>query len=265
MAASFDPGRAVLTCLLACALSAWLLQGVSAKDRLLYWNISNPLFRAADGKNVYLVPKYDRMVIICPTNGLEFYRLYWTHNLDAAATCQSDHSQVFLLLQCASPGDSGAFQVSDFSPIPGAPTFERTVYIFTPSTGSRSGLFQTQGGACETRNMRLSVDIGNPDLLTKQQPSTATTSQTAKSATTTSVVTAGATSSAGATGRGRWPPGSTATSPDANGPDGRPPPTAQDLARRARTNVIVGANANRPSIGLVAAASLGLTVVCLLL
>ncbi|XP_060710547.1 ephrin-B3b [Hemiscyllium ocellatum] len=136
----------------------------------IYWNSLNRRF--LDVKGYVLYPQIgDRIDLICPqsiprgslsTEEYEYYRLYLVSE-DQAERCDTVMSPT-VLLTCDKPDQITRFTIKfqEFSPNLWGLEFKphHNYYIITTSEGSAEGLENRQGGACSTKNMKVTLKVG---------------------------------------------------------------------------------------------------------
>ncbi|XP_055486693.1 LOW QUALITY PROTEIN: ephrin-B1-like [Leucoraja erinacea] len=162
----------------------------------IYWNSHNERFTAPQG--YVLFPQIgDRIDLICPRAApaaagpgsragpsspavYEYYRLYLVSR-EQAERCDTVLSPT-VLLTCDQPSHDTRFTIKfqEYSPNLWGLEFQpqHNYYIITTSDGSKEGLENRNEGSCNTRNMKVTLRVGQdpaaldpaPDAETPQRP-----------------------------------------------------------------------------------------------
>ncbi|XP_072113349.1 ephrin-B3b [Mobula birostris] len=161
-------------------LELWLVSAEIMEP--IYWNSLNERFRDAQGYVLY--PQIgDRMDLICPrshppeahsTPEYEYYRLYLVSR-EQAESCNTVMSPT-ILLTCDKPEADTRFTIKfqEFSPNLWGLEFkpQHDYYIITTSDGNVEGLENRNGGACRTRNMKVTLRVGQDPNAPQLPPGT---------------------------------------------------------------------------------------------
>ncbi|XP_043933257.1 ephrin-B3-like isoform X1 [Protopterus annectens] len=140
----------------------------------IYWNTANKKFEQESGYILY--PQIgDRLDLICPpsnppgphsTDDYEYYKLFLVETREEAENCEIIRTPS-LLLTCDIPDRSIRFTIKfqEYSPNLWGHEFKTNLdyYIITTSDGTREGLDNRKGGACQTKGMKVVLKVGqNP-------------------------------------------------------------------------------------------------------
>ncbi|XP_069776203.1 ephrin-B3b [Narcine bancroftii] len=168
MRAFAGPLRGLNSPLLLLVLDLWAVAAEILEP--IYWNTLNERFQDAQGYVLY--PQIgDRIDLICPrshppgaqsTAEYEYYRLYLVSR-EQAERCDTIMSPT-ILLTCDKPEQDTRFTIKfqEFSPNLWGLEFmpQHDYYIITTSDGNAEGLENRNGGACITRNMKVTLRVG---------------------------------------------------------------------------------------------------------
>ncbi|XP_043933258.1 ephrin-B2-like isoform X2 [Protopterus annectens] len=141
----------------------------------IYWNTANKKFEQESGYILY--PQIgDRLDLICPpsnppgphsTDDYEYYKLFLVETREEAENCEIIRTPS-LLLTCDIPDRSIRFTIKfqEYSPNLWGHEFKTNLdyYIITTSDGTREGLDNRKGGACQTKGMKVVLKVGQRDF-----------------------------------------------------------------------------------------------------
>lgn len=132
----------------------------------VHWNSSNVLFHSSGFLTVYLGDLID---FLCPYYDDEYsdvdieYNTLYLVNEDDYYDCKT--MNYYPLLKCNKPFDKQrliyTLSVSKYLPYPNLPEFEdgNFYYFISTSTGRLSGIDQHNDGLCQTKNMKLIINV----------------------------------------------------------------------------------------------------------
>jgi len=177
-------------------IAALLMFADARKLPDIRWESRNRIFDISNTDHVNQAAILDRVTILCPgpasideeenNKGTNF------PSPNASSTFPYEFSKLFMVSRdgyekcvlleekqlgvCATPEQQSSMSLvfRDFSPLPSALTFEqgRSYFVITTSNGLMDGINNTQGGLCETKNMKLKFDIISDSSPVKQTGNT---------------------------------------------------------------------------------------------
>ncbi len=132
----------------------------------IYWNSSNEIFQSFAFFTVYLgdlidflCPYYEEEHLNLP---IEYNALYLVNENDYYHCNTSNYTP---LLKCNKPFDTQqliyTLSISKYLPYPNLPEFDdgQFYYFISTSSGQLSGIDQRSDGLCQTKNMKLIVNV----------------------------------------------------------------------------------------------------------
>ncbi|CAF0778813.1 unnamed protein product [Rotaria sp. Silwood1] len=132
----------------------------------IYWNSSNIIFHSSGFLTVYLGDLID---FLCPYYedqyldvDVEYNTLYLVNENDYYLCNTTNYNS---LLKCNKPFDIQrliyTLSISKYLPYPNLPEFDdgHLYYFISTSSGQLSGIDQRYNGLCQTKNMRLIVNV----------------------------------------------------------------------------------------------------------
>lgn len=137
----------------------------------LYWNSTNPIFRA--GEVVLEVNRdnhpweYDQVNLICPSgpNSTEQHIIYSVTRREWQQ-CKLEQPKPRIIAICDQPKNFMYFTITfrSFSPSPQQMEFKPGHSYYFVSTAREDNLYSTEGGWCSSHNMRLIFRVADSDL-----------------------------------------------------------------------------------------------------
>lgn len=167
-------GWIVVICLWLGGCSAVMPNG--AKEYVIHWNSSNPIFRIDNTDNVIDVNKdntkfeYDQVNLICPVympetkeDEMEKYIIY-NVSKDEFDTCRITNPNPRIIAVCDKPFKLMYFTITfrPFTPQPGGLEFTPGKDYYFISTSTADDLHRRIGGKCTTHNMKIVFKVWAP-------------------------------------------------------------------------------------------------------
>ncbi|XP_050410371.1 ephrin-B2 isoform X2 [Patella vulgata] len=138
----------------------------------VYWNATNPIFDSNNSDHIMNVNFGDTIDIICPQYPVgsrpdtwEYYVVYMVNKKEYEECVINERSKVKYLLNCSNPINDPPFLytllIMGFQPIPGNPDFAsgKSYYFITTSNGGRSEMNNQYKGVCQSKNMKMMVNV----------------------------------------------------------------------------------------------------------
>lgn len=154
-------------------LTATTVKGI--QTHFVYWNSSNPIFRADNTDHVVDVNtgnlpwEYDQLKLVCP-NSDEQHVIYSVSREDYI-DCRVTSPRPKIVAICNRPERSLYFTITfrSFSPTPGGLEFKPGHTYYLISTSTARDLHRRAGGYCSTHNMRMIFKVAVVQLKLEAQ------------------------------------------------------------------------------------------------
>ena len=136
------------------------------KTHFLYWNTTNPEFRAEDHvldvNNGNLPWEYDQLHLICPKDTQEQHVIYSVSQQEFQS-CRVTSPRPKIVAICNKPGTFMYFTITfrSFSPTPGGMEFKPGQDYYFISTSTRRDLHRRVGGFCSSHNMKMKFRVAD--------------------------------------------------------------------------------------------------------